>query len=320
MGWSSHGAKRSPKARSNIDCRPFSRSGRTWRPTCGSVRIDRLDPWLGPTKRGTGDCPDEMNLARKEAKSRRRITGLRSKTTKARTHVDRLRAANADLKKKLAEALEQQTATSEVLQVISSSPGELGSVFQAMLENATRICEASFGSMALREGDGFRRVALYNAPPEFAEFNEREPYIAPGVSSTLDQLMRTKQLVHLPVEDPDTPLARYAGARTVLAVPLLKEDELVGVFGIYRREVRPFTDKQIELVQNFAAQAVIAIENTRRLNELRQGTDALRESLDRQTAMAEVLGVISSSPGELQPVFETILANAVRICDAKFGT
>src|SRR5215467_11875359 len=132
MGWSSHGAKRSPKARSNIDCRPFSRSGRTWRPTCGSVRIDRLDPWLGPTKRGTGDCPDEVTLSRKEAKSRRRITGLRSKTTKARTYVDRLRAANADLKKKLDEALEQQAATSEVLRTISNSPGELEPVFHAV--------------------------------------------------------------------------------------------------------------------------------------------------------------------------------------------
>src|SRR5262245_9684080 len=134
----------------------------------------------------------------------------------------------------LTESLEQQTATSEVLKVISSSPGELQPVFEAMLENGVQVCGASFGSMALREGDGFRRVALYNAPPEFAEFNEREPYIAPGASSTLDQLMRTKQLVHLPVEDPDSPLARYAGARTVLAVPLLKEDELVGVFGIYQ--------------------------------------------------------------------------------------
>jgi two-component system, NtrC family, sensor kinase len=219
---------------------------------------------------------------------------------------------NTRLLNELRESLEQQTATSEVLRVISSSPGELGPVFQETLQNATRICEASFGSMALREGDGFRRVALYNAPPEFAEFNEREPYIAPGVSSTLDQLMRTKQLVHLPVEDPDTPLARYAGARTVLAVPLLKEDELVGVFGIYRREVRPFTDKQIELVQNFAAQAVIAIENTRLLNEL-------RESLQQQTATSEVLQVISSSPGELEPVFQAMLENALRICEAQFG-
>src|SRR5262245_11734374 len=226
---------------------------------------------------------------------------------------------NTRLLKELRESLQQQTATADVLRVISSSPGELAPVFQETLQNSTRICEASFGSMALREGDGFRRVALYNAPPEFAEFNEREPYIAPGVSSTLDQLMRTKQLVHLPVEDPDSPLARYAGARTVLAVPLLKEDELVGVFGIYRREVRPFTDKQIELVQNFAAEAVIAMENTRLLNELRQRTADLSEALDQQTATSQVLSVISSSPGELGPVFEAMLANAVRLCEAKFG-
>ena len=170
---------------------------------------------------------------------------------------------NTRLLNELREALQQQTATADVLRVISSSAGQLAPVFQEMLENATRICEASFGSMVLREGNGFRRVALYNSPPEFAKFNEREPYIAPGGSSTLDRLMRTKQLVHLPAEDPDTPLAKYGGARTVLAVPLLKEDELIGAFGIYRREVRPFTDKQIELVQNFAAQAVIAIENAR---------------------------------------------------------
>ena len=170
---------------------------------------------------------------------------------------------NTRLLNELRQSLEQQTATADVLKVISSSRGNLEPVFEAMLENATRICAASFGSMVLRDGDGFRRVALHNAPPEFAEFNKKEPFIPAGGSSTLDQIMTTKQILHLPVEDPDTPLARFAGARTVLGVPLLKDNELIGVFGIYRREILPFTDKQIELAKNFAAQAVIAIENAR---------------------------------------------------------
>ena len=219
---------------------------------------------------------------------------------------------NARLLDELRQSLEQQTATADVLRVISASPGDLTPVFAAMLENATRICNASFGSMVLREGDGFRRVALHNAPPEFIEYNAKHPHIALAGSSTLHRIATTKQTVHLPVEDPETPLAKYAGARTVLGVPLLKDNELIGVFGIYRQEVRPFTEKQVELVQNFAAQAVIAIENTRLLNELRQ-------SLEQQTATAEVLRVISSSPGELEPVFQAMLANAMHICGANFG-
>src|SRR5262249_47663416 len=225
--------------------------------------------------------------------------------------------------RELSESLEQQTATSEVLQVISSSPGELEPVFQAMLENATRICEAKFGSMYLREGDAFRIVAMHNAPPAFAEARRVQPLVRPGPGTGLYHVASTKQVVHivdikaeqpyLEREPSSVTMVERAGARTLLVVPMLKDDELIGNINIYRQEVQPFTDKQIALVENFAAQAVIAIENTRLLNEL-------RESLQQQIATSEVLGVISRSPGELEPVFKTILAKPTELCEARYGT
>jgi signal transduction histidine kinase len=222
---------------------------------------------------------------------------------------------NTRLLNELRESLEQQTATSEVLRVISSSPGDLEPVFEAMLQNLVRICEAGFGQMFLCEGDNVRLVATVGVPTALVEFDKRRGTFQPTPGGGLDQVIRTKQVAHigdLTSEHASYPPARLGGARSYIAVPMLREGELVGAIAIYRQEVRPFTDRQIALVTNFAAQAVIAIENTRLLNEL-------RESLEQQTATADVLGVISSSPGELEPVFREMLKNAVRICDAKFG-
>ena len=211
--------------------------------------------------------------------------------------------------------MQQQTATSDVLKVISSSRGELTPAFETMLENAVRICEASFGNLLLFEDGSFRHVALYNAPRAWAAVQRRDP-IAPRKSARiLYRVAKTKDVAHVVdvrLENPDEPISKIAGARTLLIVPMLKGRDLAGVIAIYRREVRPFTDKQIDLVKNFAAQAVIAIENARLLNEL-------RESLEQQTATSDVLKVISSSPGELQPVFDAMLANATKICGAEFG-
>jgi signal transduction histidine kinase len=262
--------------------------------------------------------------SRKPAKARQTIKAERSPASKAARN--RHASASSQITKVVRltqerdEALDQLSAASEVLNVISASPGDLKPVFDTILENATRLCDAAFGVLWSYDGEQFHAAALQACPESFAAF-AREP-LPVADSAALGEIARGRELIHIedlaatPEYHAGNRLRRatvdLGGGRTGVAVPLRRNQNLLGILVIYRQEVRPFSKQQIYLVRTFAAQAVIAIENTRLLNEL-------RESLEQQIASSEVLHVINSSAGDLDPVFRAVLANATRMCDAKFG-
>jgi signal transduction histidine kinase len=246
--------------------------------------------------------------ATKPKRQQRSPTAARQRSSSVADLQEKLDARTRQLN----EAIERESATAEVLRVISSSLGELQPVFKAMLENATRICGAKFGMLFRYEAGLFHLVASLNLPPLLADFMSRQSAFAPEPGRLFGRLTETKSVIHMHdrgTEPEPSPSFRYGGARSSVAVPMIKDKELVGALFIYHTEVRPFTDKQVELVRHFAAQAVIAIENARLLNEL-------RESLQQQTATADVLKVISRSTFDLQTVFNTLLESAAGLCAA----
>lgn len=260
-----------------------------------------------------------VKARRRKAAPKRRVV---AKTAYRRlSSAPRPKAEIARLTRELRALAEQQQATAEVLRLISGSPGDLQPVFSNILASAIRLCDAHHGVINRWDGLALQLIATLNMPQAYVELRKQSRYSRQQHSAS-GRMLATRRPVHiadltadqayLEGNPPTVAAVELGGVRTTLAVPMLKENELIGSFSIGRTEIRPFTDKQIEIVQNFAAQAVVAVEIARLLHEL-------RETLQQQTATSKVLQVIASSPGDLKPVFETVLENATRLCDAEFG-
>jgi two-component system NtrC family sensor kinase len=278
-----------------------------------------------------------VTLSRKEAKSRTQNRKLRSTGTKAGARVSRIHEPRADLEKKLkkyryelaearehlAEALEQQTATADVLKVISRSTFDLQAVLDSLIEAATRLCGADMGILRRRVGEAYELAATYGLKPEWRDQVALHPNM-PGRHSIIGRAALAGHTVQVSdvLEDAEfvnTAAQKLIGFRAMLVTPMLREGESIGTLGFYKLKPGQFSKKQVELIESFADQAVIAIENVRLFDEVQARTRELSEALEQQTATSEVLRVISSSSGELEPVFQAMLENAVRICEAKFG-
>src|SRR5262249_45800037 len=282
------------------------------------VRIDRLEPWRADRK-GTSDCADEVTLSRKEAKSRTHAGGFRSTRTKASERVHPIR--EPQLEERLAEALEQQAAMAEVLTIISASPTELQPVLDVVTKSAARFCKADDVTIFELDGHDLRAAAHWGVIAQ--DIGVRFPCSRGHVSGRTVLERKPVHVIDLQAEGEEFPegsaFAKRLGHRTTFGVPLLRKGVAVGTIQLRRAEANPFTDKQMALLGTFADQAAIAIENARLFEAERQRTRELAEALERQTATSEVLSVISSSPGELEPVFQAILANATRLCEAGFA-